>query len=30
MRWFLLTANGKDPLAKVESRLGLPLRRVSV
>jgi hypothetical protein len=26
----LLTANGKDPLAKVESRLGLPLRRVSV
>jgi hypothetical protein len=25
----LLTANGKDPLAKVESRLGLPLRRVS-
>jgi hypothetical protein len=26
----LLTANGKDPLAKVESRLGLPLRRVSL
>ena len=26
----LLTANGKDPLAKVESRLKLPLRRVSV
>jgi hypothetical protein len=26
----LLIANGKDPLAKVESRLGLPLRRVSV
>jgi hypothetical protein len=26
----LLTANGKDPLAKVESRIGLPLRRVSV
>jgi hypothetical protein len=25
----LLTANGKDPLAKIESRLGLPLRRVS-
>ena len=25
----LLTANGKDPLAKVEGRLGLPLRRVS-
>jgi hypothetical protein len=25
----LLTANGKDPLAKVEPRLGLPLRRVS-
>jgi hypothetical protein len=25
----LLTANGKDPLAKVERRLGLPLRRVS-
>jgi nucleotide-binding universal stress UspA family protein len=25
----LLTSNGKDPLAKVESRLGLPLRRVS-
>ena len=25
----LLTANGKDPLAKVEARLGLPLRRVS-
>jgi hypothetical protein len=25
----LLIANGKDPLAKVESRLGLPLRRVS-
>jgi hypothetical protein len=25
----LLAANGKDPLAKVESRLGLPLRRVS-
>jgi hypothetical protein len=24
----LLTANGKDPLAKVESRLGIPLRRV--
>jgi hypothetical protein len=24
----LLLANGKDPLAKVESRLGLPLRRV--
>jgi hypothetical protein len=24
----LLFANGKDPLAKVESRLGLPLRRV--
>ena len=26
----LLIANGRDPLAKVESRLGLPLRRVSV
>jgi hypothetical protein len=26
----LLTANGKDPLTKVEPRLGLPLRRVSV
>jgi hypothetical protein len=25
----LLTGNGKDPLAKIESRLGLPLRRVS-
>jgi hypothetical protein len=25
----LLTGNGKDPLAKVESRLGLPLRRIS-
>lgn len=25
----LLSGNGKDPLAKVESRLGLPLRRVS-
>jgi nucleotide-binding universal stress UspA family protein len=25
----LLTANGKDPLAKIESRIGLPLRRVS-
>jgi hypothetical protein len=25
----LLTSNGKDPLAKVETRLGLPLRRVS-
>jgi hypothetical protein len=25
----LLTANAKDPLAKVESRLGLPLRRIS-
>jgi nucleotide-binding universal stress UspA family protein len=25
----LLTGNGKDPLAKVERRLGLPLRRVS-
>jgi hypothetical protein len=25
----LLTGNGKDPLAKVEARLGLPLRRVS-
>jgi hypothetical protein len=25
----LLTANGKDPLAKIETRLGLPLRRVS-
>jgi hypothetical protein len=25
----LLIANGKDPLAKVESRLGIPLRRVS-
>jgi hypothetical protein len=25
----LLIANGKDPLAKVESRLGLPLRRVA-
>jgi hypothetical protein len=24
----LLFANGKDPLAKVEPRLGLPLRRV--
>jgi hypothetical protein len=24
----LLIANGKDPLAKVESRLGIPLRRV--
>jgi nucleotide-binding universal stress UspA family protein len=24
----LLTANGKDPLAKVEPRIGLPLRRV--
>lgn len=26
----LLTANGKDPLAKVESRLKVPLRRVSL
>ena len=26
----LLTANGKDPLAKVESRLGIPLRRIRV
>jgi hypothetical protein len=26
----LLTGNGKDPLAKVEPRIGLPLRRVSV
>jgi hypothetical protein len=26
----LLTGDGKDPLAKVEGRLGLPLRRVSV
>jgi hypothetical protein len=26
----LLTANGKDPLAKIESRLGLPLRRVAI
>jgi hypothetical protein len=26
----LITGDGKDPLAKVESRLGLPLRRVSV
>ena len=26
----LLIANGKDPLAKVEGRLGLPLRRISV
>jgi hypothetical protein len=26
----LLTDNGKDPLAKVESRIGIPLRRVSV
>ena len=25
----LLIANGKDPLAKIESRLGIPLRRVS-
>lgn len=25
----LLTGNGKDPLAKVESRLGIPLRRVA-
>jgi hypothetical protein len=25
----LLIANGKDPLGKIESRLGLPLRRVS-
>jgi hypothetical protein len=25
----LLIANGKDPLAKIEGRLGLPLRRVS-
>lgn len=25
----LLTANGKDPLAKIETRLSLPLRRVS-
>jgi hypothetical protein len=25
----LLNANGKDPLAKIEARLGLPLRRVS-
>jgi hypothetical protein len=25
----LLTGNGKDPLAKVEPRIGLPLRRVS-
>src|SRR5690349_10220775 len=25
----LLIANGKDPLAKVEARLGIPLRRVS-
>lgn len=24
----LLTANGRDPLAKVESRLGIPLRRI--
>jgi hypothetical protein len=24
----LLTANGKDPLAKIEARLGIPLRRV--
>ena len=26
----LLTANGKDPLAKIEPRLAIPLRRVSV
>jgi hypothetical protein len=26
----LLTAGGRDPLAKVEARLGLPLRRVNV
>jgi hypothetical protein len=26
----LLAGNGRDPLAKVESRLGLPLRRISV
>jgi hypothetical protein len=26
----LLNANGKDPLAKIETRLALPLRRVSV
>ena len=25
----LLTGNGKDPLAKLEPRIGLPLRRVS-
>ena len=25
----LLTGNGKDPLAKIEPRLGIPLRRVS-
>jgi hypothetical protein len=25
----LLTADGKDPLSKIESRLGLPLRRVA-
>jgi len=25
----LLTGNGRDPLAKVEARIGLPLRRVS-
>ena len=27
---YLLTSEGKDPLAKLESRIGLPLRRVSV
>jgi hypothetical protein len=27
---FLLIGNGKDPLAKVQPRIGLPLRRVSV
>jgi hypothetical protein len=26
----LLNTNGKDPLAKIETRLALPLRRVSV
>jgi len=26
----LLTAGDKDPLGKVEARIGLPLRRVSV
>jgi hypothetical protein len=26
----LLTGNGKDPLAKIEPRLGIPLRRVGV